>query len=237
MMGKAAGYCGGRASHMLIASKERGCLGGCGIVSGALGFAVAYGLSFKMDNSDRVCLSSIGVGASNEGMFHEAMNMAALWKTNNVMIAEHNMYGLTVHATRHLSVTNIADRAAAYGIPGLVIDGNDIIEVIEATQEAVARARRGEGPTLIEAKTYRILGFSTGDKGGYQPQEEIDAWAAPERDAIARYAKYLVEKKICTPEEVAALNQAAKNEVDEAIQFGLNAPYPDASTLMDGIYA
>ena len=237
MMGKAAGYCGGRASHMLIASKERGCLGGCGIVCGALGIAVGYGLSFKMDNSDRVCLSFIGDGASNEGMFHEAMNMAALWKTNNVMIAEHNMYGLTVHATRHLSVTNIADRAAAYGIPGLVIDGNDIIEVIEATQEAVARARRGEGPTLIEAKTYRILGFSTGDKGGYQPQEEIDAWAAPERDAIARYAKYLVEKKICTPEEVAALNQAAKNEVDEAIQFGLNAPYPDASTLMDGIYA
>ena len=110
-------------------------------------------------------------------------------------------------------------------------------EVLGATQEPSARPRRGEGPTPNEAKTYRILGFSTGDKGGYQPQEEIDAWAAPERDAIARYAKYLVEKKICTPEEVAALNQAAKNEVDEAIQFGLNAPYPDASTLMDGIYA
>ena len=237
MMGKAPCYCGGRASHMLIACKEKGCLGGCGIVCGALGIAVGYGLSFKMDKSDRVCLSFVGDGASNEGMFHEAMNMAALWKTNNVIIAEHNMYGLTVHATRHLSVTNIADRAAAYGIPGLVIDGNDIIEVIQATQEAVARARRGEGPTLIEAKTYRILGFSTGDKGGYQPQEEIDAWSAPEKDAIARYGKYLVDQKICTSEEVDALKAQAKALVDEAIEYGLNAPYPDASTLMEGIYA
>ena len=237
MMGKATGYCGGRASHMLIACKEKGVLGGCGIVCGALGIGVGYGLSFKMDHSDRVCLSFIGDGASNEGMFHEAMNMAALWKTNNVVFVEHNMYGLTVRADRHLSVTNISDRAAAYGIPGVTIDGNDIIAVIQATQEAVARARKGNGPTLIEAKTYRILGFSTGDKGGYQPQEEIDYWSAPERDAIARYAKYLVENKICTPEDIKTLDQEAKNEVAEAIQFALDSPYPDPSTLMVGIYA
>ena len=237
MMGKATGYCGGRASHMLIAFKEKGVLGGCGIVCGALGIGAGYGLSFKMDQSDRVCLSFIGDGASNEGMFHEAMNMMALWKTNNVVFAEHNMYGLTVRADRHLSVTNIADRAKAYGIPGVTIDGNDIIEVIEATQEAVARARKGDGPSLIEAKTYRILGFSTGDKGGYQTQEEIDSWSTPEKDAIARYGKYLVEKKICTSEEVTALAQAAKAAVDEAIQYGLDSPYPDASTLMNGIYA
>lgn len=237
MMGKATGYCGGRASHMLIACKEKGVLGGCGIVCGALGIGVGYGLSFKMDQSDRICLSFLGDGASNEGMFHEAMNMAALWKTNNVIFAEHNMYGLTVRANRHLSVENISDRAKAYGIPGVTIDGNDIIEVMEATQEAVARARRGDGPTLIEAKTYRILGFSTGDKGGYQPQEEIDAWSTPEKDAIARFGKYLVEKKICTGEEVDALAKAAEDEVAEAIQYGLDSPYPDPSTLMEGIYA
>lgn len=237
MMGKATGYCGGRASHMLIACKEKGVLGGCGIVCGALGIAAGYGLSFKMDQSDRVCLSFIGDGASNEGMFHEAMNMMALWKTNNVVLAEHNMYGLTVRADRHLSVTNISDRAKAYGIPGVTIDGNDIIEVIEATQEAVARARKGEGPTLIEAKTYRILGFSTGDKGGYQPQEEIDSWSTPDKDAIARYGKYLVDHQICTSEEVSALALEAKNDVAEAIQYGLDSPYPDASTLMKGIYA
>lgn len=237
MMGKSTGYCGGRASHMLIACKEKGVLGGCGIVCGALGIAAGYGLSFKMDQSDRVCLSFIGDGASNEGMFHEAMNMMALWKTNNVVLAEHNMYGLTVRADRHLSVTNISDRAKAYGIPGVTIDGNDIIEVIEATQEAVARARKGEGPTLIEAKTYRILGFSTGDKGGYQPQEEIDSWSTPDKDAIARYGKYLVDHQICTSEEVSALALEAKNDVAEAIQYGLDSPYPDASTLMKGIYA
>ena len=237
MMGKATGYCGGRASHMLIACKEKGVLGGCGIVCGALGIGVGYGLSFKMDQSDRVCLSFIGDGASNEGMFHEAMNMAALWKTNNVIFAEHNMYGLTVRANRHLSVENISDRAKAYGIPGVTIDGNDIVEVMEATQEAVARARRGDGPTLIEAKTYRILGFSTGDKGRYQPQQEIDAWSTPEKDAIARFGKDLVEKKICPCEEIDALAKAAEDEVAEAIQYGLDCPYPAPSTLMEGIYA
>ena len=101
----------------------------------------------------------------------------------------------------------------------------------------MARARKGDGPSLIEAKTYRILGFSTGDKGGYQTQEEIDSWSTPEKDAIARYGKYLVEQKICTSEEVTALAQAAKAAVDEAIQYGLDSPYPDASTLMNGIYA
>lgn len=237
MMGKATGYCGGRASHMLIACKEKGVLGGCGIVCGGLGIGVGYGLSFKMDHSDRVCLSFLGDGATNEGMFHEAMNMAALWNTNNIVFAEHNMYGLTVHATRHLSVTNIADRAAAYGIPGVTIDGNDIIEVIEATQEAVDRARKGNGPTLIEAKTYRILGFSTGDKGGYQPQEEIDAWSTPEKDAISRFRKYLLDKGICSNEELNAIEKQAQDDVNEAIQYGLDSPYPDASTLMTGIYA
>ena len=237
LAGKATGYCGGRASHMLIACKEKGVLGGCGIVCGGLGIGVGYGLSFKMDHSDRVCLSFLGDGATNEGMFHEAMNMAALWNTNNVVFAEHNMYGLTVHATRHLSVTNIADRAAAYGIPGVTIDGNDIIEVIEATQEAVDRARKGNGPTLIEAKTYRILGFSTGDKGGYQPQEEIDAWSTPEKDAIPRFRKYLLDNGICSNEELNAIEKQAQEDVNEAIQYGLDSPYPDASTLMTGIYA
>ncbi len=237
MMGKSTGYCGGKASHMLIASREKGMLGGCGIVCGALGIGVGYGLSFKMDGTDRVALSFIGDGATNEGMFHEALNMAALWKTNNVIFVEHNMYGLTVRADRHLSVENISDRAAAYGIPGVTIDGNDIIAVIEAAQEAVDRARRGEGPTLIEAKTYRVLGFSTGDKGGYQTQEEIDSWTTPDKDPIARFAKYLQDKGICTADDIKALDEEAQAAVDEAIQFGLDSPYPDPSTLMEGIYA
>ena len=237
MMGKSTGYCGGKASHMLIASREKGMLGGCGIVCGALGIVVGYGLTFKMDGSDRVALSFLGDGASNEGMFHEALNMAALWKTNNVIFVEHNMYGLTVRADRHLSVENISDRAAAYGIPGVSIDGNDIIAVIEATEEAVARARRGEGPTLIEAKTYRVLGFSTGDKGGYQSQEEIDSWTTPDKDPIIRFAKYLQEKGICTEAEIEELNAEAQTDVDKAIQFGLESPYPDASVLMEGIFA
>lgn len=236
MMGKATGYCGGKASHMLIADREKGMLGGCGIVCGALGIGVGYGLSFKMDGSDRVALSFIGDGASNEGMFHEALNMAALWKTNNVIFVEHNMYGLTVRADRHLSVENISDRAAAYGIPGVTIDGNDIIAVMEATKEAVDRARAGGGPTLIEAKTYRVLGFSTGDKGGYQSQEEIDSWTTPDKDPIQRYAKYLIDKGICTAADIEALDKEAQDDVDKAIQFGLDSPYPDPSTLMEGIF-
>lgn len=237
MMGKATGSCGGRASHMLVADRAKGVLGGCGIVCGALGIGVGYGLSFKMDGLDRVCVSFIGDGATNEGMFHEALNMAALWKTNTVVFAEHNMYGLTVRADRHLSVTDIADRAAAYGIPGVVVDGNDIVAVIEATAKAVDRARKGEGPTLIEAKTYRILGFSTGDKGGYQPQEEIDAWATPGKDPIPRFARYLVDKGVADAQDIKRLDQEAKDEVADAIQFGLDSAYPDPFTLMQGIYA
>lgn len=236
MMGKADGYCGGKASHMLIASREHGMLGGCGIVGGALGIGTGYGLAFRMQGSKRVALSFLGDGSANEGMFHEALNMATLWKTNTVFFAEHNWYGLTVRYNRHTPIENIADRAISYGIPGVIVDGNDILAVREVTREAVDRARRGDGPTLIEAKTYRILGFSTGDKGGYQSQSEIDEWEN-NNNPITRFAKYLTDNGVCTAAEIGALDAKAKADVDEAIQFGLNSPYPAPETVMEGIFA
>lgn len=235
MMGKKTGYCKGKASHMLIADVEKGVLGGNGIVAGAVPISVGYGLSFQLQKSNKVALCFLGDGATNEGYFHESLNIAALWKTNNVFFVENNLYGLTVPARKHLSIKNIAERANAYGIPGIVIDGNDVIAVYEATKEAVERARKGLGPTLIEAKTYRILGFSTGDKGGYQPEEEIRQWK--EKDPIERLRKLLLEKDLLSEEEIEKIDNKAKTEVDDAMQFGIDSPYPDSESAFTGIYA
>jgi len=235
MMGKKTGYCKGKASHMLIADVEKGMLGGNGIVGGGIPISVGYGMAFQIQKSNRVALCFLGDGASNEGNFHESLNMASIWKVNTVFFAENNMYGLTVPVRKHLSVQSIAERAKAYGIPGIVIDGNDVLAVYEATKEAVDRARRGLGPTLIEAKTYRILGFSTGDKGGYQPEEEITEWK--KKDAIERYKKFLMESGVLSGIEIEELNNKAKKAVEDAIQFAIESPYPDPESAFTGIYA
>jgi len=235
MMGKETGFCKGKASHMLIADVNKGMVGGCGIVGGGIPIAVGYGLAFKMQKSKRVAVSFFGDGASNQGTFHEALNMAAIWKTNTVFVAENNLYGLTVPAKKHLSVKDIADRAKAYGIPGVVVDGNDVLAVYEVVNQAVERARNGEGPSIVEAKTYRILGFSTGDKGGYQPEEEIAEWT--KKDAIERFKKYLIKKEILTGKEVENLDNEAVNEVEEAIKFAVDSPYPEKKSAFTGVYA
>lgn len=235
MMGKKTGYCKGKGGHMLIADVEKGMVGGCGIVGGGIPISVGYGLAFRMQKTKRVALCFFGDGASNEGNFHESLNLAAIWKVNTVFFAENNLYGLTVPASKHLSIVNIAERSKAYGIPGIVIDGNDILAVYEATKEAVVRARRGDGPTLIEAKTYRILGFSTGDQGGYQPKEEISEWKG--KDPIERFKKYLIDKDILEDTEIEKMNREAKKMVDNAIKFGIESPYPEKESAFTNIYA
>lgn len=234
IMGKKTGYCKGRAGHMLVADIEKGLVGGCGIVGGMVPIATGYALAFKMQGTKRVAVCFFGDGAANQGTFHESLNIASLWKLPIVYICENNQYGLTVPVTKHLSVSDVSMRAAAYGIPGVTIDGNDVLAVYETIREAVERARRGEGPSLIEAKTYRLLGFSTGDKGGYQPEEEIAKWK--KKDPIKRYKEYLLKKGILSEEEITKLDIEAKKEVDDAVKYALESPYPEKEEAFKGIY-
>ncbi len=228
IMGRATGTCRGRGGHMLIADREVGLLGGCGIVGGALPFAVGQALAFQVRRKPNVVVSFYGDGAAQIGACHEALNVAALWKLPIVFVCEHNEYGLTVAARLQSSVADLVSRAAGYGIPGEKIDGNDLLAVHEATSRAVQRARRGDGPTLIEAKTYRLLGFSTSDVGGYQPAEEVESWKP--RDPLIRTAHQL------GAERVAALDDAARREVDDAVAFALASPAPELAELDAGEY-
>jgi pyruvate dehydrogenase E1 component alpha subunit len=217
---------------MLVADREVGLLGGCGIVGGALPVAVGQALAFQVRRQPNVVLAFYGDGAAQIGACHEALNAAALWKLPLVFLCEHNLYGLTVHASAQSSVADLASRAIGYGIPGEIVDGNDVLAVHAATARAAQRARRGDGPTLIEAKTYRLLGFSTSDVGGYQPAEEVAAWKP--RDPIPNMAARL--RAELGDARVEALDADAAAEVGRAVAFALESPLPAVGELDAGEY-
>ncbi len=222
IQGKATGACGGLAGHMLIADKEAGLLGGCGIVGGALPVAIGQALAFQVRKEPRVVLACFGEGAAQIGACHEAMNVAALWKLPVVFFCEHNGYGLTVPSEVQSSVADLGARAAAYAMPGHTIDGNDAVAVFRNVLAAAQRARTGDGPTLIEAKTYRMTGFSTSDMGGYQPAGEMAAWA--ERDPLRRLGAELD----LDAARLQTMLEAARAEVTAAVEAALAAPSPTA---------
>src|SRR5690606_23600537 len=189
-----------------------GLLGGNGIVGGAIPVATGQAFAFQVQKSDRVVACFFGEGAAQIGAFHESLNLAGLWKLPIVFVCEHNQYGLTVPARLQSSVADIATRAQGYGMPGVIVDGNDAVAVYHAMQEAVARARRGEGPTLLELKTYRMTGFSTSDMGGYQPEEEMAEWA--QRDPI-RLLRRRLEQEYGDPQRLDALEAQARTAVED----------------------
>jgi pyruvate dehydrogenase E1 component alpha subunit len=235
IFGKSTGYCKGKAGHMLVADISIGLIGGCGIVGGMLPIAVGEGLSIKMRGTDQVVVCFFGDGASNTGAFHEALNLAAIWKVPVIFLCENNCYGLTVPATKHLSVENVADRAKSYNIPGVIVDGNDVIAVYQIMSETVEKVRNGCGPILIEAKTYRLGGFSTGDLGGYQPSVEVETWK--KKDPIPRFKSKMISENIITVGEVKKIEEEALEAVNEAIQFAMKSPYPNPTleTLFEDI--
>ncbi len=231
--GRVTGPCRGRAGHMNVADRKAGLLGGNGIVGGGMSIAAGQAWAFKTLKTGAVSMCFFGDGGAQTGAFHESLNLASLWRLPVVFICDHNDYGLTVRANVQSSVANIADRAVAYAMPGITIDGNDVLAVVETARAAVERARAGGGPTLIEAKTYRITGFSTSDVGGYQPAEEIEAWKA--RDPLLRCEQQLIP--IVGKERVVELQAQARSELEEAFRLALEAPYPDASELREPEYA
>ena len=233
--GKENGYCRGRGGSMHIADVEGGNLGANGIVAGGLPIAVGVGMSITMQKQDRVCMVFFGDGATNEGAFHEALNMASIWKLPIVFVCENNKYGMSMDIARAMAVPNVADRASAYAMPGVAVDGNDLAAVVAAARPAVARARSGGGPTLVECKTYRLRGHSKSDRNLYRTKEEIETWR--ENDAIRRLEKELLAQDRFAEAELRAIEQAAQQTIDSALEFAKASPDPEPSDLTRDVYA
>ena len=235
LCGRATGYCLGRGGSMHIADVERGNLGATGIVGGNIPVATGAGLAQHLLGTGRVVLCFFGDGASNTGNFHESLNMAALWDLPVVYIVENNLYGMSVPTEKAAAKLDIADRACAYGIPGEVVDGMDLLTVREAVGRAVERARRGEGPSLIECKAYRWYGHSRSDPRKYRTREEEAAWKA--RDPIPSFAARLVEAGLATEAEIDAIEEHVEGAVEMATEFALNSPTPPVEELELNVYA
>jgi acetoin:2,6-dichlorophenolindophenol oxidoreductase subunit alpha len=233
--GKETGYCRGRGGSMHIADVSKGNLGANGIVGGGIPIAVGAALSMKKQKTGRVVVSWFGDGANNEGAFHEALNMASVWKLPVVFVCENNGYGMSTSTKRSTAVPNVADRAGAYAMPGVIVDGNNLSDVAEASHQAVERARAGEGPTLIECKTYRHRGHSKSDRNRYRTKEEIEDWIS-NRDPIRRFEEELREYGIADLAAIEAIRADVEREITEAIEFAKASPAPEIASLTRDVY-
>ncbi len=235
IFGKSTGYCKGKGGSMHIADVDLGILGANGIVGGGGPLAAGAALASKYKKTDDVTVCFFGDGASNQGTTQEALNLASAWKLPVVFVNENNGYGISCPQCKSMAVTDIADRAAAYDMPGVVVDGNDILAVYEAVGEAVKRARRGEGPTLVECKTYRWRGHFEGDACSYRCVEELNEWMA--KDPIPRFEEKLVESGMVSSQELESIKAAVKKELDAALEFAQSSPLPELSALLEDVYA
>ena len=235
LFGRTTGYCKGKGGSMHIADVEKGNLGANGIVGGGFAIATGAALTSQMKNEGYVVLCFFGDGASNEGSFHEALNLASIWKLPVVFVCENNQYGMSGPAKEMMNVEDVAKRAMAYGVPGKVVDGNDVFDVMNGVGEAVERARNGEGPSIIEAKTYRWKGHSKSDAKKYRTREEEQEWRA--KDPIARLRDALIQEGVLTEEAAAEIKSAAKKEIEDSVEFSKDSPMPTIDDLMEDIYA
>jgi TPP-dependent pyruvate/acetoin dehydrogenase alpha subunit len=235
LLGRHTGYSKGKGGSMHIADLELGMLGCNGIVGGGMGITAGAALSVKLRGTDQVSVGFFGDGAANEGITHEAMNLAATWRLRAIFVCENNQYALSMPITKAIAIPDIAVRGAGYGMPGEVVDGNDVMAVWAATRRAVERARRDEGPTLLECKTYRWLPHSLRVKGPDRPTEEEAAWRA--KCPIARFRGELVKEKLLDDAGFAAIEAAAVKEVEDAVAFALASPEPPLEEIELDIYA
>lgn len=235
LFGRETGYCKGKGGSMHIADRDKGILGANGIVGAGHCISVGAGLSIHMRGTDQVCVCFFGDGSTNQGTFHESLNMASIWKLPIIFVCENNNYGISMSQARHQAIKDVSDRAAAYNMPGVSVDGNDPLAVYEAAQEAVARARAGKGPTLIECKTYRQHGHFEGDPAVYKPKEEQAAWM--EKDPIPRFANFLAENGVMTREEIAAVDAQVAKEIEDAIEFAGAQPIPSNESAVVDVYS
>lgn len=235
-LGKATGYCGGRGGSMHIADPDNGFLGAQGIIGANPPIAMGVGLGLKYKKSDQVVVCFIGDGTVSEGGFHEGLNMAAIWDLPVVFVIENNKYGMSMPIEKVAKVKHLSDRAAAYGMLGKTVDGNDVMKVYMAMKEAVEHARSGKGPYLLENLTYRYRGHSKSDANVYRTKEEITSWMSEEKDPIARWRKILLDEKVITEKEAEAIEEKAYEIIDEAVEFAENSPEPSLDTIEKGVY-
>ncbi len=237
LFGKQTGYCKGKGGSMHIADLDLGILGANGIVGGGPPLAVGAGLSAWYKETEQVSVCFFGDGASNQGTTHEAMNLATVLQLPVVFVAENNQMAEFTRQSYHQNIESIAERAAAYGMPGIVVDGNDLPAVYEATEQAVCRARAGDGPTLLECMTFRLKGHSIGDPQRYRTEEEVAEWLTDEKDPIKRYEKSLLELGLLTEEKIEALKADVQKEIEDAVTFAEESPDPPAEALHADVYA
>ena len=235
LLGRSTGVCKGKGGSLHLADFSVGSLGESGIVASAMPIAVGAGLSAKTRKSGQVCVCFFGDGASNEGAFHESLNLAAVWKLPVIFLCENNGYAITTPASAAMAVVDVASRAPGYGMPGVVVDGQDMFAVWEATREAVAHARAGNGPTLVEAKTYRLVEHSLGLNLKYRSEEEVERWRA--RDPILLFRQYAATAPDISVATLDAIFEEERSRTDEAAAAARAAPMPNPSELYDDLHA
>ncbi|HHV46834.1 MAG TPA: thiamine pyrophosphate-dependent dehydrogenase E1 component subunit alpha [Tissierellia bacterium] len=235
IFGRKTGFCKGKGGSMHIADFSVGMLGANGVVGGGFNLAVGAALGIKMQERKDVSVVFFGDGASNRGTFHEGANLAAAWNLPVIFVCENNKWASTTPHGSQTSVENISDRAVGYGMPGVIVDGNDVFEVYEATKKAVERARQGGGPTLIEAKTYRIKGHFVGDPELYRTKEEVKE-QFEKNDPIKRFEMKVLEEKWMTEKELAAIKEEEEELIKKSVEFAKNSPFPDASEIYEDLY-
>jgi TPP-dependent pyruvate/acetoin dehydrogenase alpha subunit len=234
LMGRQTGICKGKGGSMHVADIEKGMLGANGIVGGGIPLACGAALTAKIHGTDAVTICFFGDGASNQGTFHESINLAAIWKLPVVFVCENNGYAEATTFDYHCSVKDVASRAQGYGIPGVIVDGLDPFAMFAAAGEAIDRARRGDGPTLIEAKTYRFYGHEEGDAATYRTPEEVEEYRL--RDPLVTLGAHLTDNGLAAEADLERIRTAAQGTVDAAYAAGAAAPWPDPSETLDDVY-
>lgn len=211
LLGKYTGYCKGKGGSMHIADVDVGNLGANGVVGGGHGIAVGAALTQKMKKTGKIVLCFFGDGAANEGSFHEALNLASIWKLPIIFYCENNQYGMSVPIEKAMNIRNVADRALSYGIPGYILDGNNAVEIYNKVKEIADYVRGENGPVLVESKTYRWLGHSKSDAQAYRTKEEVDEWK--KRCPIQILKKYIIENNVMKEEELAEIEKNARKQL------------------------
>jgi len=235
LFAKSTGCCKAKGGSMHMGDMAVGAIPAIAIVAAGMPIATGAALAFKMRKTDRVAACFFGDGGSNEGAFHEAINMASIWSLPVIFVCENNLYGASTHVSKVVKVAQISERAAAYGIQGVTVDGNDAVAVFTATRQAVEHARAGQGPTLIECMTYRLGGHSRRDACGYRPEGEKEEWA--KRDPLLLMKNRLLKEAICTEAAWDQLAQDVEREIEDAVQFAQSSPDPRPEDALKDVYA
>ena len=235
IFGRATGCCRGKGGSMHVGDIDVGMAPAIAIVGGGMPVATGMALAFKFQKKDNVAVSFFGDGATNEGIFHESLNMAALWNLPVIYVCENNLYAASTPIEKAFKKTEIARRADSYGIPGIVVDGNDVVSVYNVVKEAVERARIGKGPTLIECKTYRHGGHSRGDACTYRPKGEKEEWL--KKDPVKRMEEFLLKENITTQSEIQAIKEKVVKEINESAEFAKNSPLPEPEDALKDVWA